>query len=72
MGKIKDIRHMPDNDSSSSIHEKMQIMVDNIENPEEQEKKIVKALDIRMMPLFCIFYFTDYLDRANIGNATFF
>ncbi|ORZ12407.1 major facilitator superfamily domain-containing protein [Absidia repens] len=35
-----------------------------------QEKKIVRALDLRMMPLFCVFYFADFLDRANIGNAT--
>ncbi|KAI9008783.1 major facilitator superfamily domain-containing protein [Phycomyces nitens] len=34
-----------------------------------QEAKIVRALDIHIMPLFCIFYFTDHLDRANIGNA---
>ncbi|KAI9265255.1 major facilitator superfamily domain-containing protein [Phascolomyces articulosus] len=37
---------------------------------EEEEKKIVRALDKHMLPLFCVFYFTDYLDRANIGNAT--
>ncbi|KAI7888259.1 major facilitator superfamily domain-containing protein [Mucor mucedo] len=35
-----------------------------------EEKKILKSLDIHMMPLFCIFYFVDFLDRANIGNAT--
>lgn len=37
---------------------------------EEEEKAVVRALDRRMLPLFCVFYFTDYLDRANIGNAT--
>ncbi|KAI7878513.1 MFS general substrate transporter [Lichtheimia hyalospora FSU 10163] len=36
----------------------------------EQERKLVKALDMRLLPLFCVFYFTDFLDRANIGNAT--
>ncbi|KAI7869536.1 major facilitator superfamily domain-containing protein [Spinellus fusiger] len=35
-----------------------------------QEKKIVRALDLHIMPLFCLFYFTDHLDRANISNAT--
>lgn len=35
----------------------------------EEEKEIVRALDRRMLPLFCVFYFTDFLDRANIGNA---
>ncbi|KAI9358363.1 major facilitator superfamily domain-containing protein [Pilaira anomala] len=42
----------------------------NIPNREEEEKKILRALDIRIMPLFCVFYFVDFLDRANIGNAT--
>lgn len=43
-----------------------QLKVDTV----DEEKKILKALDLRMMPLFCIFYFVDFLDRANIGNAT--
>ena len=42
----------------------------NMIDRQAEEKKIVRALDLRMMPLFCVFYFTDYLDRANIGNAT--
>lgn len=34
-----------------------------------EEKKLVRKLDLRIMPLFCLFYFADFLDRANIGNA---
>lgn len=45
-------------------------LVASIEDREAEEKKIRKTIDFRMMPLFCIFYFVDYLDRANIGNAT--
>ena len=37
---------------------------------DQDEKELVKALDLRIMPLFCLFYFADSLDRANIGNAT--
>ncbi|KAI9483211.1 MAG: major facilitator superfamily domain-containing protein [Benjaminiella poitrasii] len=37
---------------------------------EQDEKKLVRKLDWRIMPLFCLFYFADFLDRANIGNAT--
>lgn len=37
---------------------------------EQDEKKLVRKLDYRIMPLFCLFYFADFLDRANIGNAT--
>ncbi|KAI9252187.1 major facilitator superfamily domain-containing protein [Helicostylum pulchrum] len=37
---------------------------------EAAEKKLVRKLDLHILPLFCLFYFADYLDRANIGNAT--
>lgn len=37
---------------------------------EKDEKRLVKKLDLRIVPLFCLFYFADFLDRANIGNAT--
>jgi hypothetical protein len=37
---------------------------------EKDEKKLVRKLDLRILPLFCLFYFADFLDRANIGNAT--
>lgn len=43
---------------------------DPLKDEAEQERKLVKALDRRLLPLFCVFYFTDFLDRANIGNAT--
>lgn len=49
---------------------KTQDLIANIIDREAEEKKIVKQLDCRMLPLFCIFYFVDFLDRANIGNAT--
>lgn len=37
---------------------------------EKAEKTLVKKLDLHILPLFCMFYFADFLDRANIGNAT--
>ncbi|KAI9320623.1 major facilitator superfamily domain-containing protein [Dichotomocladium elegans] len=37
---------------------------------EEQEKKLVRKMDMCIIPLLCSFYFVDFLDRANIGNAT--
>lgn len=55
-----------ENSSSSSTETKD---VQHI-NPQD-EKKLVRTLDIRIMPLFCLFYFADFLDRANIGNATY-
>lgn len=37
---------------------------------EKAEKALIKKLDWHILPLFCLFYFADFLDRANIGNAT--
>lgn len=61
-------------DDGSSQEEEQSIATDEeliaqIEDIELEEKRILKTLDRRMMPLFCIFYFVDFLDRANIGNA---
>lgn len=45
---------------------------DNVEEKrQEEEKRLIKTLDWHILPLFCIFYFVDFLDRANIGNATY-
>ncbi|OBZ88861.1 hypothetical protein A0J61_03089 [Choanephora cucurbitarum] len=33
-------------------------------------KAITRTIDLHIMPLFCVFYFMDFLDRANIGSAT--
>ncbi|KAI8379268.1 major facilitator superfamily domain-containing protein [Radiomyces spectabilis] len=46
------------------------VFTDDSSFDSNEEKKLVRRMDWHIMPLFCIFYFTDYLDRANIGNAT--
>lgn len=45
-------------------------LLSQIKDRQSEEKKILRTLDRHMMPLFCVFYFVDFLDRANIGNAT--
>jgi hypothetical protein len=52
--------------SNEGSNHKQVIYIDKL-----NEKKLVRRLDWRIMPLFCIFYFADFLDRANIGNATY-
>ncbi|CAO3666027.1 unnamed protein product [Rhizopus microsporus] len=47
-----------------------QALMSRIDDTEKEEKNITRIIDKRMMPLFCIFYFVDFLDRANIGNAS--
>ncbi|ORY91942.1 major facilitator superfamily domain-containing protein [Syncephalastrum racemosum] len=37
--------------------------------PLDQEKRIVHALDLRLLFVLCLFYFTDFLDRSSIGSA---
>lgn len=37
-------------------------------NP-EQEKKLLRKLDIFIAPIMTIIFLTAYLDRSNIGNA---
>ncbi|CCL99611.1 uncharacterized protein FIBRA_01629 [Fibroporia radiculosa] len=34
-----------------------------------EEKKLVRKLDVRIMPVACILYLFAYLDRSNLGNA---
>ena len=41
-----------------------QTLVDEgVLDTKDEEKKVVRALDRHMLPLFCIFYFTDYLGK---------
>lgn len=57
------------NDSENSITD--EALLSQIKDRQSEEKKILRTLDRHMMPLFCVFYFVDFLDRANIGNATY-
>lgn len=62
-------KHLPkyDDKDDSTIHANDAIT--KTYTPEE-EKRLVRKLDMRIIPLFCAFYFVDFLDRSNIGNAT--
>ncbi|TBU63610.1 hypothetical protein BD310DRAFT_588396 [Dichomitus squalens] len=35
----------------------------------DEEKRLVRKLDRRIMPMLCILYLLSALDRANLGNA---
>lgn len=56
--------------SQDKLQSSDQALIAHIVDKATEEKKITRIIDCRMMPLFCIFYFVDFLDRANIGNAT--
>ncbi|RXW16480.1 hypothetical protein EST38_g9367 [Candolleomyces aberdarensis] len=35
----------------------------------EEERKLVRKLDLRILPIACLLYLFAYLDRSNLGNA---
>ncbi|KAH7925457.1 MFS general substrate transporter [Leucogyrophana mollusca] len=35
----------------------------------DEEKRLVRKLDMRILPITCLLYLFAYLDRANLGNA---
>ncbi|KAI0805978.1 MFS general substrate transporter [Irpex lacteus] len=47
---------------SSQVQHKEFVMSD-------EEKRLVRKLDIRIMPIACILYLFAFLDRSNLGNA---
>lgn len=41
----------------------------SIEEKNEYEKKLIRKLDLRLIPLPTLLYLLSFLDRTNIGNA---
>lgn len=60
--------------SGSVIKDVSRVNVDCYEEEEEDfsdidEKKLLRKLDLRLIPLFTVLYLLSFLDRGNIGNA---
>ncbi|KAJ3880395.1 hypothetical protein F5051DRAFT_437916 [Lentinula edodes] len=36
---------------------------------EEDERKLWRKIDLRLMPILCVMYLMSFMDRGNIGNA---
>jgi hypothetical protein len=60
-GFLKNVGHLP------SAEEQIDAL--GIPNWRELEKKIVRRLDMTLMPCVWCLYFFNYLDRASIGHA---
>ncbi|TFK20906.1 MFS general substrate transporter [Coprinopsis marcescibilis] len=43
--------------------------VEESEHTEEEERRLVRKLDRRILPIACLLYLCAYLDRSNLGNA---
>ena len=41
----------------------------NVEYDEKMAKKLVRKIDLHIMPVLVILYLLSFLDRTNIGNA---
>ncbi|KAI8888239.1 MFS general substrate transporter [Backusella circina FSU 941] len=65
---VEELEHASEVGKFTSSHDAE--LLSRITDFEAESKKVTRIIDYRMMPLFCIFYFVDFLDRANIGNAT--
>ncbi|RPB08151.1 MFS general substrate transporter [Morchella conica CCBAS932] len=60
--------------SSSSFEESAipQEVNDAIPPPGIDERKLMRKIDIRLLPVLCILYLLAFLDRVNISNAAIF
>lgn len=61
---------MKDDESISSvqIHAPVDPLITRVPDP-VVERRLVWKLDLIVLPLLCLIYFTHSLDRANLGNA---
>jgi hypothetical protein len=37
--------------------------------PEDRKRKAIRKVDVRLVPLLCLFYLLSFIDRANIGMS---
>lgn len=59
-----------DKSSITTDYEPALVEVPALEEPDvETSKRLVRKLDLIVLPLLAIIYFTHSLDRANLGNA---
>ncbi|ETN38599.1 uncharacterized protein HMPREF1541_06636 [Cyphellophora europaea CBS 101466] len=58
-------------DPSSNVLEKGDSISDNsdFQDDPERAKRILRAVDIRLVPVLTLLYLISFLDRSNIGNA---
>ncbi|KAJ0159046.1 putative transporter [Colletotrichum tanaceti] len=57
------------NDQKDPSGQHVEISSQGITWTEEEEKKLVKKIDLFLMPTIWLMYLLSYMDRTNIGNA---
>jgi hypothetical protein len=61
------------NNPLEKVRSKHDIDIDSMD-PEERarrEKKLLRRLDVKLIPWLCLLYLTSFLDRTNIGMFSF-
>ncbi|EKM59630.1 uncharacterized protein PHACADRAFT_205855 [Phanerochaete carnosa HHB-10118-sp] len=71
-----DLPHKERTPSPISDDEKQAHLVEHLDYkarfPDLDERKLIRKIDLHVVPMICILYFLAFLDRANISNAALF
>lgn len=64
-----DFKETNGKESILSVAENSEVVEEDLYIDKHEERKLVKKLDIRLLPMLAFMYFLSSLDRSNIGNA---
>ena len=57
------------NTSDAATPPSLSMNEDQLQLDAEEEKKLLRKIDMRLIPTVWFMYLLSYLDRSNIGNA---
>jgi hypothetical protein len=64
------LSHASDSPDSKSIHRERKASITSFGHGKSKaEKKILRKMDLRLIPMLALLYLLSFLDRGNIGNA---
>ncbi|GAV55382.1 hypothetical protein ZYGR_0AV00130 [Zygosaccharomyces rouxii] len=69
IGKNSELKKTNGEESILSLTENSELVEEVLYIDKYEERKLVKKLDIRLLPMLAFMYFLSSLDRSNIGNA---
>ncbi|KAI0676436.1 MFS general substrate transporter [Trametes maxima] len=61
-------KHIPSLDEKAAVEGETVVRTESI-SPSVEERRLVRKLDMRILPIACIMYLFAYLCRSNLGNA---
>jgi hypothetical protein len=64
------VEHLAETPVSGSVSEKHSQDAEQIPHfTPEQEERVLRKMDLRLIPMLSVLYLLAFLDRGNIGNA---